>query len=142
MKIFNDVKKLLTDVNSLQERLEVIDIVNEHSEASIKNLNKKLSDIEASIKNLEEFNVKLETSLTPYIEKYKQRENESLPFIDIETIEVDDEHGIKFKIDFNDAMIKSLKSAGYKGTDDDDIIHKYLYDIFNSKIKEIDGYDR
>ena len=54
---------------------------------------------------------------------------EEEPRIEIIGSEYDAEHGIKIKMDWNDAFIKQLKQSGFTGTSDEAVVQRWLQQV-------------
>ena len=76
----------------------------------------------------------LEGNLTEFLEYKKKKESEN-PFIEVISESFDEEIGMQIKLDWNEAMINYLKRNGYRGLTDDEIIEKYVSDVFNDRAK-------
>lgn len=75
----------------------------------------------------------LEGNLKEYLD-YKKRKEADDPFIEILSETFDEKTGkLEMNFDWNPAMINFLKRNGYRGSDDDEIIMKYVSDMFNEK---------
>jgi hypothetical protein len=63
---------------------------------------------------------------------YRKREkiqNSEEPFFNLELIEAADT-GVKVEMDWNKSFIKELRSKGYPGINDEQVIEAYLYKVF------------
>jgi hypothetical protein len=100
------------------------------------NLNTHVAVVNDLLKNKEETDNRLaalEGHLAEYLEYQKKKESEQ-PFIEVISESFDEKTGIQIKLDWNPAMINYLKRNGYRGVDDDEIIQKYVADLFNDKV--------
>jgi hypothetical protein len=76
--------------------------------------------------------VALEAHLQNYLNLLKKKASED-PYIQVLSESFDEENGLEIKLDWNPAMINYLKRNGYRGIDDDEVIMKYVADMFNEK---------
>lgn len=76
----------------------------------------------------------LEETMAEYFNYLKRKQSEE-PFIEVISESFDEKAGIQIKLDWNDAMINYLKRNGYRGVTDDEIIEKYVSDVFNDRAK-------
>ena len=93
-----------------------------------------IASISSHVNALNEKMAGMEKELKEYLDMKKRKESEE-PYIQIISQSFDDTNGLQMELDWNDAMINYLKRNGYRGLDDEDIIMKYVSDLFNEKVK-------
>lgn len=54
------------------------------------------------------------------------------PYVSVLEDHYDPEHGHKFKLDWNDEFVEYLKTNGYTGSTDEQIVEKWMQDICDS----------
>lgn len=70
------------------------------------------------------------------------RQNSSIPFVEIISDDYDPERGVQLQLDWNDAFVKELKSKGYTGHTDRDIVNKWLVVMHQQLAEQFDKTDR
>ncbi len=68
----------------------------------------------------------------------RKKKESKIPWVEIISIEEDDEGNSIFSMDWNDAFIEKIKLAGFTGTRDEELIDKYLYTLYSNAL---DGYE-
>lgn len=122
------IDDLLDRVNALEQQEQIVDsTLFEHHEADTV-LSLELSKVQAKAESLDKH-------LKEYLD-YKKKKDGDDPFIEVMSQSFDEKAGIEMKLDWNPAMINYLKRNGYRGATDDDIIMKYVSDMFNEKANE------
>lgn len=114
--------KLLDVNNHIAELTQAIGVLKVNNELQQNEIN--------ALSNLSK---ELEATLSEYLEYKKKKEGEQ-PFIEVISEGFSD-GGMELKLDWNEAMINLLKRNGYRGETDDDIIERYLSDMFNDRAK-------
>lgn len=59
----------------------------------------------------------------------RNRKDSDEPWFEFVGGDVDPEHGLELRLDWNHAFIKQLKLQGYKGTSDDELIAQYIANV-------------
>ena len=109
----------------------------------IKNLENEFLELVANVNelrtksdNMDSRLIALESELQEYL-NYKKKKDSDEVYLEIISESFNPETGIELKIDWNDAAINYLKRNGYQGINDDEIIEKYLSDLFKQSHREI-----
>lgn len=67
----------------------------------------------------------------------KDKKNSNEPWVQVIGEHVDDEHGIKIELDWNDAFVKYLRKNGYTGVSDEAVVQKWLTHLYQHLIENI-----
>jgi len=76
------------------------------------------------------------------LKKADDRQNSDVPFVEIISDGYDPELGVQLQLDWNAAFIKELKSKGYRGRNERDIVNKWLTAVHKQLANEFEEDDK
>lgn len=118
----SNIEKEMKRLELLEESFSGIDEKLSNIE---KEMDEKFSNIEKEMNELYE----IKKLSSEYFDSLHRKESDE-PYINVISSNYSKERGIEMKLDWNNAMIKYLRSNGYNGISDEEIIEKYMADIF------------
>lgn len=83
-------------------------------------IDKLRSDLDDAVSKINELN------------HLRDRKESDEPWFEFVGGEVHPEHGLELRLDWNDAFINQLRTQGYKGTSDDELIAQYIANVQKS----------
>jgi len=117
--MFKWLKKLLRD---------------EELEARIGNLETAKQEVEIQLKDAN-------AELAVFRQKKEEDEakrNSSEPWVEIRGADHDNVKGFRIELDWNDAFIAHLKESGIKGSDDDEVVQKWLALMYQHLVEQLE----
>lgn len=132
---YNAATQLLSEMTQELETLKGNDKINNDEIVALRGMLKKSEDDDVVLHGSIDGRLNtLEAVMSDYFAYLKRKASEE-PFIEVLSESFDEETGIQIKLDWNDAMINYLKRNGYRGVTDDEIVEKYVSDVFNDRAK-------
>lgn len=101
-------------------------------ELEIENLNKEISELTKKMALVSESAAKWDMVSKDILHEYDKKNGDE-PYIKVLSEEFSKDKGIGLALEWNPAMIKYLRSNGYSAIDEDEIIEKYVADIFKMR---------
>jgi hypothetical protein len=71
-----------------------------------------------------------------------ERQKSDTPFVEIISDGYDPELGVQLQLDWNEAFVKELKSKGYKGRNDREIVNKWLIEMHKQLAAQFEEHDK
>ena len=106
-------------VKSICEQIFRKDITTAHESISdlsslIRDMNQQISELRTTVDELNHL---------------RDRKDSNEPWFEFVGGDVNPEHGLELRLDWNDAFIKQLGLQGYLGTSDDELIAQYIANV-------------
>lgn len=124
--MFKWLKKLLRD-EELESRIATLETAKQDAE-------KAKTELEGQLK---EANAELGV-FRQQKEEDEAKRNSSEPWVEIRGADHDNVKGFRIELDWNDAFIAHLKESGIKGSDDDEVVQKWLALMYQHLVEQLE----
>ncbi|TFG99969.1 hypothetical protein E4H12_00835 [Candidatus Thorarchaeota archaeon] len=136
------VDKLLTELNALREEQDGFYTAAKEAneiraglEAAVKQADEERAVLEAAVKQADE---ELST-FRKKEEKDKEKYESTEPWVEIRSAEFNENRGIRIELDWNDAFVNHLKESGIKGSNEEEIVQKWLAFLYHDLIEKLES---
>lgn len=72
-------------------------------------------------------------------EKDKEKYESTEPWVEIRSAEFNENRGIRIELDWNDAFVNHLKESGIKGSNEEEIVQKWLAFLYQDLIEKLES---
>ena len=136
------VDKLLTELNAVREEQDGFYTAAKEAneiraalEAAVKQADEERAVLEAAVKQADE---ELST-FRKKEEKDKEKYESTEPWVEIRSAEFNENRGIRIELDWNDAFVNHLKESGIKGSNEEEIVQKWLAFLYHDLIEKLES---
>ncbi len=150
------VDKLLTELNALREEQDGFYTAAKEAneiraalEADAKKAEEERTRLEAAVKQADEERAVLEAAVKQADEelstfrkkeeKDKEKYESTEPWVEIRSAEFNENRGIRIELDWNDAFVNHLKESGIKGSNEEEIVQKWLAFLYHDLIEKLES---
>ena len=108
----------------------------------VTNLETELSSIKEEKQELEKALSKKENEIQTFRQKEeadKAKYESPEPWVEIRSADFSEVKGIQIALDWNDAFIQNLKESGLKGSNDEEIVQKWLAFLYQDLVQRLES---